>query len=93
MAVRGPRAVVDNVTRRGGARDAGGPLRYVVLGTAYDKLGLGDSAVDAYAAAVRQSPRDASMRIVLARALTANGRADEARAQRDTAAHLGHVGG
>lgn len=91
MAVRGPRAVVDDVNGR--ARDAGGPLRFVVLGGAYEKLGLADSAVEAYAAGVRQSPRDASMRIVLARALTASGRGDEARAQRDTAERIGHDGG
>ena len=93
MAVRGPRAVVDAVTGRAGTRDAGGPLRFIVLGNAYEKLGLPDSAVDAYAAGVRQSPRDASMRIVLVRALTASGRLDEARAQRDTAERLGYVGG
>jgi hypothetical protein len=33
------------------------------------------------------------MRIVLVRALTASGRLDEARAQRDTAERLGYVGG
>ena len=93
MAVRGPRAVVDAVTGRTGTSDAGGPLRFIVLGNAYEKLGLPDSAVDAYAAGVRQSPRDASMRIVLVRALTASGRLDEARAQRDTAERLGYVGG
>jgi len=93
MAVRGPRAVVYAVASRTGTSDAGGPLRFIVLGNAYEKLGLPDSAVDAYAAGVRQSPRDASMRIVLVRALTASGRLDEARAQRDTAERLGYVGG
>lgn len=87
MSVRGPRAVVDDETA-GRTHDAGGPLRFVVLGNAYQALGLADSAVDAYATGVRQSPADASMRLVLARALTSSGRLGEARAQQDTAARL-----
>lgn len=94
LTVRGPRAVVDEVTAHTGAGTvAGGPLRFVVLGNAYEKLGLADSAVAAYAAGVEQAPRNASMRAVFARALDAAGRTDEARAQRDTAARLGHDGG
>ena len=94
LTVRGPRAVVDEVTAHNGvAETAGGPLRFVVLGNAYEKLGLADSAVAAYGAGVEQAPRNASIRMVFARALDAAGLTDAARAQRDTAARLGHDGG
>ena len=94
LTVRGPRAVVDEVTAHNGVAEAGGgPLRFVVLGNAYEKLGLADSAVAAYGAGVEQAPRNASIRMVFARALDAAGLTDAARAQRDTAARLGHDGG
>jgi Flp pilus assembly protein TadD len=85
---RGPDSVIATVDDYRGV-DPAGALRFVVLATAYEKMGRTDLVTSTYSRAVAEDANDPGLRYAYARALHASHREDDAQRQLDSAAASG----
>jgi predicted Zn-dependent protease len=85
---RGADSVIGVVERYRG-RDPAGPLRFVLLARAYERLGRADSVTAVYARAVAEDGDDPGLRYAYASSLHASHREAEAQRQLDSAAASG----